>query len=88
MKKLNIMIIFVVLLLSSSLVVNPAHATKEWVTNPNPKMSHHTSNQIGKTKICGDHKCTPFEYQSMQKALYEAQKKNIPYFFSKQNKTK
>jgi hypothetical protein len=88
MKKLNIMIIFVVLLLSSSLVVNPAHATKGWVTNPNTKLSHHALNQIGKAKICGDHKCAPYEFEKMQKALYDAQKKNIPYFFPKQNKTK
>ena len=88
MKKLNLAIIFVVLLLSSSLVVNTAHATTGWMTNPNPKLSHSTSNQMGKTKVCGNHICAPFEYGKMQKTLVDAQKKNQAANFFKQNKTK
>jgi len=88
MKKLNLAIIFVVLLLSSSLVVNSAHAITGWATNANPKMSHHASNQIGKTKICGDHKCGPFEYGKMQKTLYDTQRKNQASHFLKQNNPK
>ena len=75
MNKSSLAIVFVVLLLSSSLVINSAFATKGWMTNPNPKLSHNIWNQIGKTKICGDHKCAPFEYAKMQKALYDAQRK-------------
>lgn len=88
MKKLNLAIIFLVLLMSSSLVVNTAHATTGWMTNPNPKLSHSTSNQIGKTKICGDHICAPFEYAKMQKTLADAQKKNQASHFLKQTHTK
>ncbi|HXU94972.1 MAG TPA: hypothetical protein VFP45_00900 [Candidatus Nitrosotalea sp.] len=88
MKKLNLAIIFVVLLMSSSLVVNTAHATTGWMTNPNPKLSHSTLNQIGKTKICGDHICGPFEYGKLQKTLVDAQKKNQAANFFKQKNTK
>ena len=88
MKKLNLAIIFLVLLMSSSLVVNTAHATTKWTTNPNPKLSHSTINQIGKTKVCGDHICAPFEYAKMQKALVDAQKKNQASNFFKQNNPK
>jgi len=87
MKKLNLIVVFVVLLLSSSFVINTAHATT-WMTNVNPKLSHNTSNQIGKTKICGDHKCAPFEYAKMQKALEDAQRKNQAAHFLKQNTPK
>ena len=88
MKKLNLAIIFLVLLLSSSLVVNTAHAATGWMTNPNPKLSHNTSNQIGKIKICGDHICGPFEYGKMQKTLYDAQRKYQASHFLKQNNPK
>ena len=88
MKKLNLAIIFVVLLLSSSLVVNTAHAATSWATNPNPKLSHSTSNQIGKTKVCGDHICGPFEYGKLQKTLYDAQRKYQASHFFKQNNPK
>jgi hypothetical protein len=88
MKKLNLAIIFVVLLLSSSLVVNTAHATTGWATNPNPKLSHSTSNQIGKTKVCGDHICGPFEYGKLQKTLYDIQRKYQAAHFLKQNNPK
>ena len=88
MKKSSLTIVFVVLLLSSSLVVNSAFATKGWVNNPNPKLSHSTMNQIGKTKICGDHICGPFEYAKMQKALEDAQRKYQAAHFLKQNITK
>lgn len=84
MKKLY-MIIILVVLLSSSLVVNTAHATKGWMTNTNPKMSHNTANQIGMTKVCGDHKCAPYEYAKMQKVLYDTQKNNQAYHFFKSN---
>ena len=88
MKKLNLAIIFLVLLLSSSLVVNTAHATTKWATNPNPKLSHNTSNQIGKTKVCGDHICGPFEYGKLQKTLYDTQRKYQASHFLKQNNPK
>ena len=88
MNKLHLMIIFVVLLLSSSLVVNSAYATKGWMTNPNPKLSHSAANQIGKTKVCGNHICGPFEYEKMQKSLYDAQRKNQASIFLKHASTK
>ena len=88
MNKLHLMIAFVVLLLSSSLVANSAYATTGWMSNPNPKLSHYTSNQIGKTKICGDHICGPFEYAKMQKTLYDSQRKNQVSHFLKQSNTK
>jgi len=87
MKKLNLIAIFAVLLISSSLAVNTAHATT-WMTNVNPKLSHSTLNQMGKTKICGDHKCAPFEYAKMQQALYDAQRKNQAAHVLKQNNPK
>ena len=87
MKKLNLIAIFAVLLISSSLAVNTAHATT-WMTNVNPKLSHSTLNQMGKTKICGDHKCAPFEYAKMQKTLYDAQRKNQASHFLKQTNLK
>ena len=88
MKKSRLAIVFVVLLLSSSLVVNSAFATKGWMNNPNPKLSHSTSNQIGKTKICGDHICGPFEYGKLQKTLYDTQRKYQASHFLKQNNPK
>ena len=88
MKKLNLAIIFLVLLMSSSLVVNTAHATTKWTTNPNPKLSHSTINQMSKTKICGDHICAPFEYAKMQKTLSDTQRKYQASHFLKQNNTK
>ena len=82
------MIIFVVLLLSSSLVVNTAHATKGWMNNPNPKLSHYTTNQVSKTKVCGDHICGPFEYGKLQKTLSDTQRKYQTSYFLKQSNTK
>ena len=85
MKKLILSIVFVVLLLSSSLAVNSAYATKGWVVSLTPYKSHNGLNQIGKTKVCGDHICMPLEYENMKKAL-SGQKINTPYFFQKLGK--
>ena len=82
---MSVAIVFIVLLLSSSLVVNSVYATNEWISNPNPKKSHSTLNQIGKIKICGDHICKPFEYENMKKTFNNILKNNSSYFFQKQN---
>ena len=66
---------FVILLLSSSLAVHSVYATKGWMNNPTPKISHSTMNQNGKTKVCGDHLCKPFENNDMKKTLNIVQNK-------------
>ena len=84
MKKLYAMIIFSAVLLPSSLVVNNAYAIG-WANNQTPKISHYTMIQIGQTKVCGDHMCTPFEYAKMQQSLSATQKNNQAIHFLKQN---
>jgi hypothetical protein len=88
MEKSSLMIIFIILLLSASLVVNSAHATKGWQVKVTPPKSRSMSDQIGKMTICGDHMCKPFEYQNMKKILDRVHKTNSPYFYQKLNKTK
>lgn len=87
MKKFSLAIVSVILLLSSSLAVNSANATNGWSSATTTYKSHSTLNQIGKTKICGDHICKPFEYENMKKILKSIHKNNVPYFFQKSNKT-
>lgn len=81
MKKLGLILVFGILILSS-FIVNSAYATKGWVSVTTPYKSHYGLNQIGKMKICGDHICMPFEYENMKKTLAN-QKINTQYFFQK-----
>jgi len=88
MEKSTLALVFVILLLSSSLIVNSVYATKGWQVKLNPPKSRSMLNQIGKIKVCGDHLCKPFEYENMKKTLGKIHNNNSPYFYSNLNKTK
>jgi hypothetical protein len=74
-------VIMISLLVITSMISN-ASATSNWVTSDKLPNVRHTVNNPGSVKICGDHKCSPFE--NMKKSLEEVKKQNqAPGFIKK-----
>ena len=62
MKKIHLLTIVMVTMLAGSLTTTlDVSATKGWTKADNPPSIRHTASNPGSTKICGDHKCAPFE---------------------------
>jgi hypothetical protein len=57
-----------------SCTITGAYATNDWLKSEKLPTVRHTATNPGSVKICGDHKCGPFE--DMKKALLDLLKKN------------
>jgi len=69
MKKLTFAIIVMAIVMLTFSATAKTYASTSWTTVPNSGYSHPTGNNPGNVKICGDHKCAPFEYEKMQKSI-------------------
>jgi hypothetical protein len=77
---------FIVSVLVISSTITSASATSGWMKSNNPPSVRHTASNPGSTKICGYHKCAPFE--DMRKSLEEIVKQNQILHVLKQTQTK
>jgi phosphoribosyl-dephospho-CoA transferase len=55
-------------------MITNASATNSWIKSENLPFVSHTANNPGNIKICGDHKCGPFE--DIKKSLQDKLKRN------------
>jgi hypothetical protein len=76
MKK-SFFLVFVVSLLIISSTITSASATSTWMKSEILPPVPYTATNPGSTKICGDHKCGPFEdvHKSLQNMLKQNQTK-------------
>ena len=77
MKKLTLTIIVIATAMLTFSSEAKTYASTSWTTIPNSGYSHPTVNNPGNVKICGDHKCAPFEYEKMQKSIQKVDTKNL-----------
>ena len=77
MKKLTIAIIVIAAAMLTFSATGKTYASTSWTTVPNSGYSHSTGSNPGNVKICGDHKCAPFEYEKMQKSIQGMGIKNL-----------
>lgn len=69
------LIFLAVSLVMISSTVTSASATNGWVKSDSPPYVRHTVSNPGSIKICGDHKCIPFE--NTKKSLQDIQKQTV-----------
>jgi hypothetical protein len=74
MKKSLFLVLGLFSLLVISSAITGASATKGWIKSEILPSVRHTANNPGNIKICGDHKCSPFE--DMKKSLHDKLKQN------------
>jgi hypothetical protein len=74
-KPLLALVLFSLLAISST-TISEASATKGWVTSDHGPFAPLAAIDPGSTKICGDHKCGPFEDE--KKSLEDKLKQNPP----------
>ena len=74
MRKSLVLLTLVVVPLLVSCTITGAYATNDWLKSEKTPTVRHTATNPGSVKICGDHKCVPFE--DMKKALQDILKKN------------
>jgi len=73
MRKSLVLLALVGVPLLVSCTITGAYATNDWVKSEKLPTVRHTATNPGSVKICGDHKCGPFE--DMKKALQDKLKK-------------